>query len=134
VQLHRQQQEFSKRGAGLVIIGNGAPNFIGGFREHTGYQGPLYTDPSLSSYRALELTRSVFSSLNPKAVGRAFTALRQGFRQRKTQGDPWQQGGTLVVSADGEVVFLHRARYAGELADVSAILHALESGQGSEVL
>ena len=41
----------------LVMIGNGAPMFIAGFREMTGYTGPIYTDPSLAVYKAAQLKR-----------------------------------------------------------------------------
>ena len=49
VQLHRERESIRRAGAELVVIGNGAPHFIAGFREITGYDGPLYTDPSLAS-------------------------------------------------------------------------------------
>lgn len=130
VQLHRHQSDISERGGVLVIIGNGAPNFITGFREQTGYRGPLYTDPSLESYRALNLKRTVGSSLNPKTMGRAVTALRHGFRQKKTQGDSWQQGGIFVVSPDDEVHFAFRAQFAGDMPELATILQALEAAKG----
>ena len=127
MQLHRHQQDLSRRGAELVVIGNGAPNFMAGFREHTGYHGALYTDPSLDTYRALALKRSVTSSMNPKSLGRAVTALGRGFRQKKVQGDPWQQGGAFVISSDGVIRWSFRARFAGDMPDVSRILRALGS-------
>jgi len=39
-------------GADIYVIGNGSPSFIEGFREQTGWKGPIYTDPSLGVYRA----------------------------------------------------------------------------------
>lgn len=129
VQLHRNQPKFADHGGDLVIIGNGAPNFIAGFREHTGYTGALYTDPSLRSYEALALTRSLRSSVNLRTIGSAVTALRGGFRQRKVQGDVWQQGGVFVVGIDGGIHLAYRAEYAGDMPALNDVLKALDAAQ-----
>ena len=57
MQLHRDKHKLDAAGVELVIIGNGAPNFIEGFREQTKYDGPIYTDPSLATFKAAELLR-----------------------------------------------------------------------------
>ena len=57
VQLHHEIDRIHRAGGEVVVVGNGAPHFIAGFRELTGYRGPLYTDPSLESYRAASLKR-----------------------------------------------------------------------------
>ena len=126
MQLHRHQQAFLERDTELIVIGNGSRNFMAGFREHTGYSGALYTDPSLDTYRALALKRTVTSSLNPKSLGRAVAAFGRGFRQKGIQGDPWQQGGVFVIAPGGHIRFSFRARYAGDLLDVSTLLRALD--------
>lgn len=125
MQLHRHKQDIEAAGARLVLIGNGTPNFIEGFRERTGYTGPIYTDPDRELYRELELKRSVGSAVNLRSMGRAFSALRKGHRQTRTQGDPWQQGGVFVVTGDGSVLFEHRSAYAGDHPEVDDIVSAL---------
>src|SRR5687767_3875751 len=104
VQLHHEIDRIHRAGGEVVVVGNGAPHFIAGFRELTGYRGPLYTDPSLESYRAASLKRGWATFLNPKAAVNAARALLKGHMQGRTQGDPAQQGGTLVIAPPGRVL------------------------------
>ena len=60
----------------LYVIGNGSPSFMDGFRETTGYQGPLFTDPSLEVYQAAGLKRGVATVLSPRAALAGLSALR----------------------------------------------------------
>ena len=112
-------------GAELYVIGNGSPSFIAGFREQTGWTGPVYTDPSLAVYRAAQLERSVGSTLDPRSLTDAWRALRHGSRQGRTQGDQWQQGGTLVVVPSGEVRWHHASGRPGDNATGAQIVAAL---------
>src|SRR6185503_17023327 len=105
VQLHRKIDLIRNAGAELFVIGNGSPSFIAGFREETAWDGPVYTDPSLAVYKAAELKRGVVRTFNPFAIGKTVKAFAQGHRQGRTQGDPWQQGGVLVIAKGGDVVW-----------------------------
>jgi hypothetical protein len=109
------------------VIGNGSPSFIAGFRDSTGYRGPLYTDPSLEVYRTAGLKRGVFKVISPRAAFAALGALRGGFRQGRTQGDQLQQGGTLVIAPTGDIVWAHVDEYAGDGADPDDIVRACVS-------
>ncbi len=125
MQLHREVDKIHAAGAELIVIGNGAPNFIAGFREETGYTGPLYTDPSLKAYEAAHLERSVTKTLDPRSLGKGLKAVVHGRRQGSTQGDAWQQGGVLVIAPSGEVTWQHISKRPGDNASVAQILHAL---------
>jgi hypothetical protein len=127
VQLHRHLDEIRALGAELVVIGNGAPTFMDGFREATGWDGPLYTDPSLAAYTAAGLARGVGTVLNGRAALAALGALRRGFRQGRTQGDAWQQGGVLVVTPAQEVRYARAAAHAGDHADPAEIVAAVRA-------
>lgn len=125
MQLHRDIDKLRAAGLDLYVIGNGTPNFIAGFREQTKYAGPLYTDPSLAAYRAAELKRGVARTFDPRALGKTVSAFMQGHRQGRTQGDPWQQGGVLVVAPGGEVRFHHASERPGDNATVDQIVASL---------
>jgi hypothetical protein len=125
VQLHRDIDKLRAAGADLYIIGNGTPNFIAGFREQTKYEGPIYTDPSLASFKVAELKRGVTRTFDPRSLGKAASAFARGQRQGLTQGDPWQQGGVLVVAPGGEVKFHHASERPGDNATVDQIVAAL---------
>ena len=125
MQLHRDVDTLRAAGADLYIIGNGTPSFIAGFREQTRYQGPIYTDPSLATFRAAELKRSVTSTLDPRSLGKALGAFARGQRQGLTQGDAWQQGGVLVVAPSGDIRWNHASERPGDNATGAQILAAL---------
>lgn len=125
MQLHRHIEEFHRKGAEVIAIGNGSPSFIAGFRETTGFTGPIYTDPSLAAYQAAQLQRGVLRTFDPRGFGAALRAMRDGQRQGRTQGDAWQQGGVLVVAVGGEVIWQQTSARAGDNASTDEILAAL---------
>ena len=125
MQLHRHEREIRDAGANLVVIGNGAPHFIAGFRDTTGFAGTIYTDPSLAVYEAAQLQRGVRTLLSFGAAARTVGALARGYRQGRTQGDNLQQGGVLVVGTDGSVLWQHVSSGPGDNADPREIIRAL---------
>jgi hypothetical protein len=128
--LTRAEPEMNEVGGRLVVVGNGAPRFIAEFRQVTEFEGPVYTDPSREAYRACGFTRSVGSNVNLRSARRAIEALSRGFRQGRTQGDPWQQGGALVLAPGDKLLSVQRARYAGDHVDIDELIAAL-AGAGA---
>src|SRR5262245_31393451 len=104
VQLHRRIDDLQATGARVYVIGNGSPSFIAGFRDVTGWKGPIFTDPSLAVYAAAGMKRGVLKTLNPVGALRSVGTLARGFTQGRTQGDNWQQGGVLVIATNGDVL------------------------------
>jgi len=125
VQLHRRIDDVHAAGAELHVIGNGAPMFMDGFRETTGYPGALYTDPSLAVYKAAGLKRGVMTVLSPRAGLAALGTLRAGFRQGRTQGDATQQGGVLAIAPSGDVLYAHVSQFAGDNARPEDVVAAI---------
>ena len=125
MQLHRSRGAIEAAGARLVIIGNGSPSFIAGFREKSGFTGPIYTDPTLDLHRALHLRRDLRSSVNLNTLRSALRAYRGGFRQKSIEGDAFQQGGVFVVDEAGELLYEYRSRFAGDHPRVEDMLWAL---------
>ena len=126
MQLHRSIDDIHAAGAELFVIGNGAPMFIEGFRETTGYTGAVYTDPSLEVYKAAELERGFWKVVNFGAAVDTIGSTFRGFRQGKTQGDKTQQGGVVVVATDGRVLYHHISKHPGDNAKPAAIVAALK--------
>ena len=126
MQLHHSIDQIHGAGAELYVIGNGAPMFMEGFRETTGYQGKLYTDPSLEVYKAAELERGFWKVVNFGAAAATLGSARRGFKQGKTQGDKTQQGGVVVVAPGGNVVYHHISKHPGDNASPDAIVAALK--------
>lgn len=125
MQLHREKDRFQAAGADVVVIGNGSPSFIAGFRKETGFDGKLYTDPSLETYRLAGMKRSFLRTISPMGLFYAVRAMSRGQKQTRTKGDRDQQGGVIVVRPDGKMLFAHQDRSPGDLATNERILAAL---------
>lgn len=125
MQLHREIDAIRATGAELFVIGNGGPSFIAGFREQTGWPGPIYTDPSLAVYRGAGLKRSVLKTLDPRGLVPTIRAFVRGARQGRTHGDTWQQGGVLVVAPSGDVMWHHASGRPDDNATLAQIVAAL---------
>ena len=108
-----------------MVIGNGSPYFAGIFQEDYAGDIRVLTDPDLRTYQALEMKRSLASSLGVRALMRGVGARRQGHKQAKIQGDATQQGGVYVIDTQGEFLYTFNSDHAGhhpELSDVLAVL------------
>jgi hypothetical protein len=125
VQLHRDIKAIRAAGAELYVIGNGAPHYIEGFRETTGYTGTVLTDPSRAVFAAAQLKRGPRTMLSVGVVARGISTLRRGYRQGLLHGDNLQQGGVLVIARDGRVLYHHISSEMGDNAPASAILAVL---------
>jgi hypothetical protein len=128
VQLHHEAAAFQKRGAHLVIIGNGSPRQAGAFSQALHLTCPIFVDPSRATYRALTFPRGgPLAMLRPATVRSLFRALKGGFRQGWIQGDPWQLGGVLVMLEDGRSAYRFASADPGDHPPMSAILAVLET-------
>jgi peroxiredoxin len=114
-------------GAELVVVGSGSPEMARAFVEDVGLTTPVYTDPSRRSYALAGLKRGVLATFSLRGMGHAARAMKKGFRQSATRGDPWQQGGVLVVERGGRIGYVHRDSEAGDLAPEQEVLAAVSS-------
>lgn len=110
-------------GGELVIVGNGsvpqASNFADGFSIRT----PVFTDPSLSIYRAVNARRG---GGGLRLLRNALRALRRGHMQWRVLGDPRQHGGVFVIMPGGAVVYGYVSEIAGDHPDPERFVGLLE--------
>jgi len=124
--LAKQVEAFEKRNVQLVVIGNGAPHFIQAFREDTGYRGALYTDPTLNTYKLLNLKRSMGSLIGLKSLKEGIRAAASGYLQTSIQGDTLQQGGALVAGPGDTLHYFYRNKEAGDHPPLKEMLNACD--------
>lgn len=111
--------ELAQLDVGIAIIGSGTADQLAAFVEREELEVDhvsCFTDPTLASYRAAGLLRSVWGTFGPIALGQAVRGYTRGFSNGRPQGDLHQQGGTLYVRQDGIVAYYHRARSLGDHA------------------
>ena len=116
---------LSARGAKLTLIGNGTVEQAKRFQRDQAPDCDVLTDPSLTTYRALGLRRSVAGTLGPKSLAAGLRSTMKGNIQKSVQGDPWQLGGLYVLAAGGRTIYSKKFRHAGERPDLTTILKAL---------
>lgn len=112
-------------GAKVVAIGNGTAPMASDFVERFDVRFAVFTDPSRRSYEAAGMTRKF--KVTGSGLKSAFRALSSGHIQGRTRGDPWQQGGVIVLGGDGQVLFKHADTEAGDHANVDDILSSLRT-------
>ncbi len=116
--------KLDQAGIALVTIGSGSPGGAKHFIEKLHFTGEMYVNRDLSAYRAFKLERGFWKTFGPASLIRGIQAMREGFRQGRTDGDLWQQGGVFVLGPGNELIFQHRNKFAGDHADLDAVLAA----------
>jgi hypothetical protein len=99
--------------------------FAKAFADEMPTDFPIYTDPDRQSFRAFAMKRSKTGLLKPATWRNAARALSSGHRQTAVKGDPFQDGGVVVVRPGGEVAYTHIEKQSGDLADLDAVIAAL---------
>jgi peroxiredoxin len=116
-----EREKYEKNGAKINFIGNGAPFMIKAFKEELEIEeAPIFTDPSLNSFKAAGFKRGFLAALGPRVVINAAKALAEGHAQgglyKKEQGDLWQLGGILVVKSNGTPAYQFISQAAGDFS------------------
>ncbi|GAC1352561.1 MAG: hypothetical protein NVS3B20_11580 [Polyangiales bacterium] len=112
----------------MVTIGSGTPADAERFARQLDLKNPLVTDPTLEAFRRAGMKRGVLKTIGLQSIIHGIGAMRRGFKQSATKGDPWQQGGIVVVSAlarGGTVTMQHASGVAGEPTDFSLVVQAV---------
>jgi peroxiredoxin len=82
VQIWKDRAKYEKGGAKIIFVGNGIPLFIKTFKEDLKIQdAPVYTDPSLASFRAVGFKRGFLAALGPKSSLLGRKLLKEGHVQ-----------------------------------------------------
>jgi hypothetical protein len=116
--------KLDEAGIVLVAIGSGSTGGARHFIEKLHLTGEMYVNQDLSAYRAFKLQRGLWKTLGPSALIHGIQAMRDGFHQGRTDGDLWQQGGVFVMGPGNKLMFQHRNKFAGDHADLDAVLLA----------
>ena len=125
--LAAHKDEIAARGASLVAIGNGTAYWGKAFVEAENVDFPVYADPGRESYKAFGMKHSVVGLLKPKVLQHGIRAAKKKFKQTATRGNPFQNGGVVVLDAAGEVRYIHVESETGDLADMDEVMAALSA-------
>lgn len=117
-----RQPELNALNVGLVFVGSGNALMATDFRDELKLEVPVWVDPKRVSYTFLGFKHSYSMLLNPQVWVNGARAFAAGFRQKRTQGDPWQQGGVLVVRQGGALEFGYASATAGDHPPIDTVM------------
>lgn len=124
-ELAENADRFKEKNADLAVIGSGDPAYFKEFREKTGYEGLLFSDPSLAAFSLLGFTGGITGVMSIRSVFKAVSAFRQGHRQGSVQGSTLQLGGAIVVEASGVIRYYFASAKAGDHPAVDELIRAV---------
>jgi peroxiredoxin len=119
VQIWRDRENYQRGGAKIIFIGNGSPQFIKIFKEDLNIKdAPVFTDPSLASFRAVGFRRGFLAALGPKSLLNGRKLFKEGHKQgesfNRETGDLWQLGGVVAINPDGRVGYHYISLATGD--------------------
>lgn len=124
--LMKIKNKTDQAGIALVGIGSAKPDQAKTFVDSFSFEGEIYCDPRLETFKAFGLNRGFFKTLGPASLMQGFSTMKKGFRQGKSAGDLWQQGGLFVIGPGNNTLFSHRNRFAGDQADLSSVIKKID--------
>jgi peroxiredoxin len=128
-ELNASRPAIDALGAELTFIGNGTPRAARWFRDKFAPESTMLTDPDLRSYELIGARSGIMTTMGPRAWGAGVRAFRRGARQSSVKGHPFQQGGVLLITPDGEVPYAHISRAAGDHPSLPDVIAALRRVQ-----
>ena len=123
-EFREHEQSLKDAGIRLVFVGSGNAFMAKAFREDLKLGSTVWSDKPRKTYEHLGFKRGMLSTVNPKAAMNAARAFAKGFRQTRTQGDPLQQGGVIVVGKGGESLYAYASAEAGDHPPIDEVLEA----------
>ncbi len=122
--MRRRDQELAAVGAKVVFVGTGTPAMANDFATSWAGEHVVLSDQDRKTFFAAGMRRGLGATLHWRLFRNAWRAFRAGFRQTKVQGDPWQQGGVLVIEPGGALLHQQHDRVGGDPIDLDAVVAA----------
>jgi hypothetical protein len=121
-ELRPHVQRLRELGVEPYVIGSGSSSQAKRFQQKLeAFALPILSDESRATYRAAGWKRSaVATMLNPKTWARGLKLVGK-FWQGRTEGDPWQLGGALVIRPDGQTVYRFASAESGDHPTIAAL-------------
>jgi hypothetical protein len=125
------KEQIEAAGASLLAVGNGSALMASDFVESFEVDFPVYTDPSRATYKLVGFKRTALF-FGPRTYKHNRRATKAGFRQGRVAGDPWQQGGDVIVAPGDNVLYCRASSGPGDHASLEELLSVLAAYGRSE--
>jgi hypothetical protein len=128
--LCQRSAEFQNLNTDVLTITFSSLGYAKVWSEEVCPQFPLLVDSDHALYRLYGMERSLVSPWSPRALWRMVQLVRAGQRWRGIQGDVTEQGGDIVVAANGLVRYLYVSRDPSDRPPVDDLLAAASGRAG----
>ena len=124
--MRRNQKQFEKAKARVVLVGLGTPSEADEFAAKYKIPFPIVADPEKKLYRKFGLKQmSALGLLSPGLALKGVTAILGGHGIGMPQGDVRQLPGVFIINTAGQIIFNHIAENPADHPDAATILAAL---------
>tara|TARA_B110000196_G_C21032447_1_gene608258 strand:- start:424 stop:789 length:366 start_codon:yes stop_codon:yes gene_type:complete len=110
----------------IIFVGNGNQLFIQGFKNRMQVASPVYTDPELSLYEAINANKGISTTIHPRAVWHYLVAILEKNSGGGLKGDAVQQGGALIINPKNQKMVIYTSGVAGDKLNVQKIIQQAE--------
>ena len=110
----------------IIFVGNGNQLFIQGFKDRMQITSPIYTDPELSLYKAINANKGIQTTIHPRAVWHYIVAIIEKNSSEGLKGDAVQQGGALIINPINQKMIIYTSGVAGDELNVKKIIQQAE--------
>ena len=119
--------EITAAGAGVVAIGTGDARYAKAFVDEEEVPFPVLVDDAGEAARAASVRKVNMATLlaDPRAIGGALQARREGFRIKKSGKRVTQLGATFVVGPGSHVHYEHLDAHTADHAPIADVLAAV---------
>jgi len=124
-ELRQLRAPLQSLGAEVILIGQGTVEQAREFRDEA-HPFRVFTDPTRQAYCAMQMRQGRRSVLTMGVLRHGLNAWRLGFRQSRVAGDPFQQGGVVIIAPTGLERYRFISREAGDHPRPVEILAALK--------
>jgi hypothetical protein len=124
--LNGAHEEIESTGARLVLIGQATPKHAAHYKRRFAPELEILADEKRESYKAMGFPRAGATQLiGPKSVAKGLMRGASGVGVGRVIGDVQQLGGTIIVSAGGEILWSHVMQDASDNPSIDELREAL---------
>ncbi|MEO6460123.1 MAG: AhpC/TSA family protein [Bdellovibrionota bacterium] len=122
----KNRENVEKNGGRIIFIGNGAPNFIEGFKKDFNLENaPIFTDPTLKIFKMGGFLHGLPHLVNVQSLSKMAALVKEGHSNgnpfKPGTGNNFQMGGVIIIHPGVKVTYHYISESVGDTPDSAAL-------------